>query len=285
MNQTPDPANHLEVHTLLDRAHASLEKGNSEHAAMFFRRALLLDPALDDVYEEFAQSRLRGPGYKEHLVELHAILKPETYLEIGIASGKTLSLASAQCFVLGVDPFPRNEIVPPLKGDIFRFTSDEFFSLHAKTALGGRRIQLTFIDGLHLFEQVLRDFMHAESLSSRHGIIAIHDTLPLASLQAERTQKSKHWCGDVWKLIPCLQAFRPDLRIATLPCYPSGLTLVSNLDPENTTLSEAGERALHSFSALQFAQYEKRLDQIIETPNLLRYALEGRYPHPAWGTP
>ena len=45
------------------------------------------------------------------------------------------------------------------------------------------------------------------------------------------------WTGDVWKIIPCLKAIRPDLEIITFPVSPSGLAMVRKLDPKSRVLA------------------------------------------------
>ena len=50
--------------------------------------------------------------------------------------------------------------------------------------------------------------------------------------------------------MPCLRALRPDLRIVTLPTAPSGLTVVTGLDPSNTLLSERRTAIRESYAGL-----------------------------------
>jgi Methyltransferase domain len=37
---------------------------------------------------------------------------------------------------------------------------------------------MAFIDGLHHFEQVLRDFINVEKRATSEGLIVIHDCIP-----------------------------------------------------------------------------------------------------------
>ena len=39
------------------------------------------------------------------------------------------------------------------------------------------------------------------------------------------------WSGDVWKVVVWLRRHRPDLRITTLDVAPTGLAVVTGLDP------------------------------------------------------
>ena len=47
----------------------------------------------------------------------------------------------------------------------------------------------------------------------------------------------KAWTGDVWKLVPILRRFRPDLQVDCVNCPPTGLVVVSKLDRSSTVLS------------------------------------------------
>ena len=106
---------------------------------------------------------------------------------------------------------------------------------------------LAFIDGLHLYEQVLRDFINVEKFCDRASVVVLHDTLPVAPVAAARLRGTSHWCGDVWKIVPCLRRFRPDLSILTIPTHPSGLTLVTGLDPRSTVLADQFDAAVAAF--------------------------------------
>ncbi|WP_309665131.1 hypothetical protein [Tabrizicola sp.] len=46
------------------------------------------------------------------------------------------------------------------------------------------------------------------------------------------------WTGDVWKLIPILQTWRPDLRLTVLDCALTALVCIRNLSPGNTVLRD-----------------------------------------------
>jgi hypothetical protein len=56
-------------------------------------------------------------------------------------------------------------------------TCDSFFaSYDLAEVLRAKNFLLAFIDGLHLFEQALLDFIHLERFASRQSIIMIHDS-------------------------------------------------------------------------------------------------------------
>ena len=127
----------------------------------------------------------------------------------------------------------------PVNARVFHEQSDHFFASHEREALFGESaVDLAFIDGLHLFEQALRDFIHVERWSRAGSTVLIHDCIPLLPLTAERDRRSKFWVGDLWKILPVLAEYRPDLRVRVVATPPSGLVVVRGLDPKSSLLSD-----------------------------------------------
>lgn len=158
---------------------------------------------------------------------IHHIFKPRNYLEIGVQYGKSLRLA--KCVAYGVDPDPKiNFDLGPL-AKVFNKTSDEFF----KSELNLPSFDLSFIDGMHLFEFALRDFINVEKRSSKGGVTVVDDIFPSHPLQGSRERKTRHWAGDIWRLYRLLQAVRKDLYFFPIDARPTGLLLISNLDPSS----------------------------------------------------
>ena len=171
-------------------------------------------------------------GYLDALTAVHALLRPELYVEIGVRKGKSLALC--KCERIGIDPKP--ELKEQLdKLSLYPCTSDDFFFFHVEGALT-RKIDLAFIDGMHLVEYVLRDFMNLERHMSSGGVIMIDDVLPNHALQAQRDRQTRVWCGDVWRIVPLLRQLRPDLELTVLDTRPTGLLIVSKLDPASQIL-------------------------------------------------
>lgn len=175
--------------------------------------------------------------YLDLLAELHRRLAPRAYLEIGIANGRALALA--KCRAVGVDP--AYGITAQLDGDValFRTASDEYFSRpDPLAATGGTPFDLVFIDGLHLFEFALRDFIFAERHSSSRGVIIFDDILPRTVDEAARLRHTKAWTGDVFWVLEVLHRYRSDVVVVPLDTYPTGLLAVFKLDPANEVLAE-----------------------------------------------
>lgn len=183
------------------------------------------------------EERVQGQAeYLQVLGDLHASLSPRCYLEIGVRHGRSLALA--RCPAIGVDPGPALQSDLPESTRIFRQTSDDFFELSVHAALPAP-VDFAFIDGLHLFEVALRDFMNIERVVAPGALIAIDDVLPNHPVQAERERRTRVWTGDVWKLVLILRRHRPDLEMVLLDTAPSGCLLIGGLDPANQLLWDA----------------------------------------------
>jgi hypothetical protein len=112
----------------------------------------------------------------------------------------------------------------------------------------GRKIDFSYIDGLHLIENVLRDFINVESHCHNDSVIAVHDCIPLDPYMATRNEsdfsfrdRSPYkgwWTGDVWKLLLILKQYRPDLRVTAFDAPPTGLVVIQNLDPFSQVLCQ-----------------------------------------------
>jgi len=203
--------------------------------------------------------------YLDVLSELHETRRPRTYLEIGVASGDSLRLAQAGTLRVGVDPEPLLASDDGLRPDVEIMTSDAFFSgPRAQEVFGGTPVDLTFIDGMHLFEYALRDFIGAEALTGPDSLIAVHDCLPHDAVTASRERSTEHWTGDVWKLVLCLLDRRPSLEISIIDASPSGICLVSGLDSSDSTLRDSYEGIVQEYGGLGFEIWETRLADVLE---------------------
>jgi len=182
------------------------------------------------------ENKVWGDCHKYDVLEwLHKELEPKLYLEIGVDEG--LSLARAKGPAIGIDPGPdlRLKVELPPTTKILPMSSDAFFRDHAVHMLH-QKPDLVFIDGMHLFEFALRDFINVEKYSSPSTLVVIDDIYPCHPAQAKRRRKSNSWTGDVWKLQKILEQARPDLTLITLNSYTTGLLLIAGLDPDNKTL-------------------------------------------------
>ena len=176
--------------------------------------------------------------YLDFLRVLHERLSPATYLEIGVRNGTSLALS--RCRSVGVDP--AYKVTAELDGDValIRTISDEYFSRPEPLApFGGRPVDLAFIDGLHLFEFALRDFVNVERHATRSSVVIFDDVFPRSVDEAARERHTKSWTGDVYKVLAVLHKHRPDLTCLRVGTEPTGLLVVLGLDPTSTALSDA----------------------------------------------
>jgi tetratricopeptide (TPR) repeat protein len=184
-----------------------------------------------------------GPSYREVLARVHEALRPRAYLEIGVEHGTSLALAVHSRQVVGVDPVPRPPArALPAGARLFHMTSDAFFERYScADVFGEAAVDLAFIDGMHWFEYTLRDFGNVERWCGAGSTIVLHDCLPPHAVAAARERRSNFWVGDTWKALECLLERRPDLNVTIVPCFPSGLVVIQNLDPGSTVLGDGIE--------------------------------------------
>jgi len=134
----------------------------------------------------------------------------KAYLEIGIRYGDTLAMIDSPDKT-GVDPQPQLEKLPPelahglASTKIFQITSDNFFLTNKK------KFDVIFIDGLHLYEQVLADISNGFKFLNEGGFIVLHDCCPVDAYSAIREQHDGLWFGDVWKVIPHIKRDYPGI--------------------------------------------------------------------------
>lgn len=175
--------------------------------------------------------------YLDFLERVHETLRPPTYLEIGIRHGHSLALSRAT--TIGVDPDFDLKRDKPADARLFEEESDAFFAKpDALEHFGGRPAALSFIDGMHLAEFALRDFINVERASDWNSVAVIDDILPRTVEEANRARSTRAWTGDVFKLLGVFAEHRPDLTILRVGVEPTGVLLVLGLDPASTVLSD-----------------------------------------------
>ncbi|MEZ5778786.1 MAG: hypothetical protein R3E44_10530 [Paracoccaceae bacterium] len=199
-----------------------------------------------------------GMRYYRFLNRLHQQNLFDWYMEIGCRKGR--SFAPVRGKTIAVDPFFRinsNVIGNKPALHVFQATSDDFFAggFLKKT---GIKLSFSFLDGMHLFEFLLRDFMNTERFTRPDGVIAMHDCCPFDNEMTTRdldNLPAGAWTGDVWKIIPILQEYRPDLKITVLDCPPTGLVLVSGLSPTNRVLERNYDEIVARYTDMDIDAY------------------------------
>jgi len=200
----------------------------------------------------------QGPDYFGLLKAMHQTLKPALYLEVGSRTGNSLAMATGD--FIAVDPtfvLKRFTTFQGQQGHLFQMTSDAFFESGFLQAMN-RKVDFGFLDGMHHFEFLLRDFMNAERLSAPGATLTLHDCCPFNANMTERDRdnvRGRAWTGDVWKVIPILMELRPDLEITVYDAAPTGIVSITNLDPESRVLNDAYDDLMDRYTTLDIETY------------------------------
>ncbi|MEN5075008.1 class I SAM-dependent methyltransferase [Isoptericola cucumis] len=172
----------------------------------------------------------------EFLTRLHERLRPRTYLEVGVSTGKSLGLSTVPS--VGIDPAFRVRSELHAKVALARTTSDDYFATTDPEDWLGGPVELAFIDGMHLFEYALRDFINVEKHCRWSSVIVLDDMLPRNTGEAARGRHTGAWAGDVFWLAEVLRAYRPDLTVLPVDTRPTGVVVVLGADPSSTVLQD-----------------------------------------------
>jgi hypothetical protein len=210
-----------------------------------------------------AAGRRERPGRKHEGVQylnffkrVAEISQPTTYLEIGTRDGSSLA-AFTGCDAICVDPIMRPKPVALDRRSTFCFqmSSDRFFHETDVFAFFPRGIDIAFLDGMHRFEYLLRDFINTEPYCHPRSLIMVHDCFPARADLAGRVSKGGAWAGDVWKLVPILAELRPDLTMRRIDCPPTGLLAVQSAAPESTALRENYQEIVREYGEMSLDDY------------------------------
>ncbi|MBV0913025.1 class I SAM-dependent methyltransferase [Anianabacter salinae] len=199
-----------------------------------------------------------GMIYARYLKSLHQGAPFDWYLEIGCRKGNTF--AGSRSKTIAVDPYfqvDQNVITQKPALHVFQQTSDDFFASGFLKAIKAK-LSFSFLDGMHLFEFLLRDIINTEAHSRADGIIALHDCIPFDHAMTTRdldNLPSRAWTGDVWKILPILRQYRPKMQIDVLDCQPSGLVLLSGLKPSDKSLSKAYDQIVADWADVTLQDY------------------------------
>ena len=168
-------------------------------------------------------------------------MKARTYLEIGVERGINFFQTKAPVKI-AVDPrfkIPRR----PENTDAVYFyevPSDDFFKSDHKVELEKYGVDVALVDGLHTYEQSLRDMVNCAKYLNDGGIIIVHDCYPKneAASLPDMQAAIKHytfngaWNGDVYKAILWLRCNRKDLEVYTLN-IDHGLGIIKKGKPQS----------------------------------------------------
>jgi Methyltransferase domain len=149
------------------------------------------------------------------------------YLEIGVNRGETFFAVDSRNKV-AVDPtflFPVDDARKKHPGsEFYQITSDAYFATIVQPS---EVFHIIYLDGLHTFEQTLRDFTNAIHFLAPNGVVVVDDVVPnsyQASLPDQRVafkvkefvqSSDNSWMGDTYKLAFFLESFFPTYKMRT----------------------------------------------------------------------
>ena len=125
------------------------------------------------------------PSRIEIIKKIIKLKNCKSYLEIGCDQDENFSQINLKGKI-GVDP---------KSGGTHRMTSDQFFKNNKL------KFDLIFLDGLHTYEQTIKDIKNSIEAVNSNGLILIHDCLPKKIWNQIVPRLYGHWNGDVWKAI------------------------------------------------------------------------------------
>ena len=166
------------------------------------------------------------------------------YLEIGCDDDASFSKIKIEKKI-GVDPF---------SGGTIRDTSDNFFRNN------NDYFDIIFIDGLHIYGQVIKDINNSLKFLNKGGFILIHDCLPRTKAHQAIPRYRGSWNGDVWKAIV---EIRTKKDVDTYTCkidYGIGVIQKRN----NTDILNLDTK---DFSRLKFEEYYKNNSKFMRIVN------------------
>jgi len=95
-------------------------------------------------------------------------------------------------------------------------------------------VDLALVDGLHEYEQVVRDVDNVLRYLNPGGVILLHDCNPQSAVAAGPYAERGPglWNGDVWKAVVHLRSLRDDLDVFVLDAD-EGLGFVRRIPPRS----------------------------------------------------
>jgi Methyltransferase domain len=252
----------VDAPALIKLAEEKLDAGDYAACNGLCEQILAEHPHFNRAHFIKAKAMMPGLRYDQILNRVHWHLKPQSYVEIGVARGGSMTRVAPETRAIGIDPAPRIDRPITARAKIYPVESDAFFERYdLLEELGVNKLDVAFIDGLHIFEQALRDFINLERYSQPDTVILIHDCYPPTELSAAREAVTDYWCGDVWRLIAVLCRHRPELAVSVIPTFPSGLGVVTGLDSGSTLLSAHYDEFVEEALALPYPATQRDREQ------------------------
>jgi hypothetical protein len=163
----------------------------------------------------------RHQEFRDLILELVLLFKPDTYCEIGIKKGYVFNhIAPHVKRAIAVDKAPFRGIYK--KSNAIHFQEDSIDFAIKWASQKYPRIDFLFIDADHDCRQVIADFVAMEIYVPVHsGLILLHDTYPI-----NKSLTQAGFCGTAWKAAKTIKEGYPEIEIVTLPGPRAGLSII-----------------------------------------------------------
>lgn len=138
------------------------------------------------------------------LAQVHDLLQPRTYVEIG---GR-----------------------------------DDFAGIDPPAAEGEPSVDLALISRPKRFRHALQGVIDVEKHAGPGSVLIMDDVLPRPDRARASTALDDE--ADIWKIVPTLRAVRPDLLLILVRTVPTGMLLILGADPDNRQLETARDELL-----------------------------------------
>jgi capsular polysaccharide biosynthesis protein len=196
------------------------------------------------------------------------------YLEIGVNEGATFNHVVAK-IKTAVDPNfqcdATNKTENGQRIQFFELMSDEYFGAAAEEH---QKFDVIYLDGLHTFEQTLRDLLNSIGRLNPQGVIVIDDVIPnsyhasLPDLRffqlvlQETGSKDMSWMGDVYKLVFFIQSYFQQFSYATVKENHGQLVLWRHRRPA----SKLVDRKIEQIGRLEYCEMIAQREAFKITP-------------------
>lgn len=168
------------------------------------------------------QKGQRQQEFRDLILELVLLFKPDTYCEIGIRRGYVYNTVAPHVKrAVAVDIAPFRGIYKKTGAMHFNMSCMDFVQEWSKQE--DTRIDLLFIDANHRCEHVIADFGALQLFVPEHtGLILLHDTYPV-----NEALLADGYCSNAWEAAKRIrEQLGHAMEIVTLPGPRAGLSII-----------------------------------------------------------
>jgi hypothetical protein len=180
----------------------------------------------------------------------------KSYLEIGLDKGFNFNQIICD-YKVGVDPVLDDNV--KYQGQVYKLTSDDFFKQNTTN------FDIILVDGLHLYEQTIKDIINSFNFLNNKGFIVVHDCMPNSEQMAGREPTGDSWNGDVYKAIFWFKDYHEHIPYVIINCD-WGCTIIR----KNGDLGQYSNESIINYSQFDYNSYLKNMHLLnIKTPDYL----------------